>query len=638
MLHLLRAPALSAALFLSFGISSATADADLPSPATAAYFQPADFTLPRLSPDGKKVCAIVRMGEGTETALVLIDLATNAKTILAQSPGLTVANFWWKGDTILFLINGSPGGRRFRSVNLATQRINDLNDLNRHDVVTFVHELPDDPHRLLFSWTRENTDRNDLVKVDLRNGKDEMVERDPVGVSIWFTNSKGEAVAALTRKRDLLWRPSSTENWRERIHGEGELPDIVPLGCAPDDRRMIVIDYRIEPTGCVGYFDFATEACETIAAARSHEPTYLFFWGHARNFAGVVYSDGVGSALTILPEAQPVMNWLGLALPKVQYDLPSFSADGQIAIVHAASEQNAGVYFVANLKSHTLTPLRVRHHRLNPKESAAVRHFQMKGRDGQIISGFVTLPRGVEHPPLILNVGPALAPTDLAPAYSHIDQFLASRGYATLTVRTRGTLGLGRTMELAGDFQATNGIVDDLSDALQWVLQQGWTDGQRVGLLLNERGALPGFELAARTGRLFKALAAFDAPADTSPFAAWVFATSSRGKKPLEAQIGGRSKVDGYADASSPLRRISKLSMPVFLVYNRYDFGRVPDDAGRMKSALKKAEIPYVLRITRSSQERERQKGFFWQDTAAHYEAAAGFFDQHLAASAVTNR
>ena len=52
-------------------------------------------------------------------------------------------------------------------------------------------------------------------------------------------------------------------------------------------------------------------------------------------------------------------------------------------------------------------------------------------------------------------------------------QLLANRGYAVLQVNYRGSTGFGIKFFNAGNLQVGLGMVEDLFDAVRWVVDQG---------------------------------------------------------------------------------------------------------------------------------------------------------------------
>jgi dipeptidyl aminopeptidase/acylaminoacyl peptidase len=61
-------------------------------------------------------------------------------------------------------------------------------------------------------------------------------------------------------------------------------------------------------------------------------------------------------------------------------------------------------------------------------------------------------------------------------------QLLANRGYAVLQVNYRGSTGFGKTFQHAAEHEFAGRMHDDLIDAVQWAIKQGYADSARVGI------------------------------------------------------------------------------------------------------------------------------------------------------------
>src|SRR5262249_59635288 len=78
-------------------------------------------------------------------------------------------------------------------------------------------------------------------------------------------------------------------------------------------------------------------------------------------------------------------------------------------------------------------------------------------------------------------------------------QWLANRGYLCVQVNFRGSTGYGKAFVNAGDREWGNAMQNDLTDAVEYAIGQGWADRERVaiyggsygGYAALSRGTLP---------------------------------------------------------------------------------------------------------------------------------------------------
>ncbi|MEO8035734.1 MAG: S9 family peptidase, partial [Acidobacteriota bacterium] len=108
----------------------------------------------------------------------------------------------------------------------------------------------------------------------------------------------------------------------------------------------------------------------------------------------------------------------------------------------------------------------------------------IKTRDGLSMHSYLTLPAGLppKNLPLVLFVhgGPWGRDTW---GFSSYPQWLANRGYAVLQPNFRSSTGFGKKFLHAGDRQWGLKMQDDLTDAVNWAIKQGYADPKRVAIM-----------------------------------------------------------------------------------------------------------------------------------------------------------
>lgn len=109
-------------------------------------------------------------------------------------------------------------------------------------------------------------------------------------------------------------------------------------------------------------------------------------------------------------------------------------------------------------------------------------------RDGLSLVSYLTLPvwqepetgfLPAEPLPMVLNVHGGPWSRDWW-GYDPLHQWLANRGYAVLSVNFRGSTGFGKDFLNAGNREWAGKMHDDLVDAVQWAIDNGIADPDRV--------------------------------------------------------------------------------------------------------------------------------------------------------------
>ena len=82
-------------------------------------------------------------------------------------------------------------------------------------------------------------------------------------------------------------------------------------------------------------------------------------------------------------------------------------------------------------------------------------------------------------------------------------QWLANRGYLCVQVNYRGSTGYGKAFVNAGDREWGGRMQDDLTDAVAFVIGQGWADPDRVAIYGGSYGGYAALAGATFTPELY---------------------------------------------------------------------------------------------------------------------------------------
>ncbi len=120
---------------------------------------------------------------------------------------------------------------------------------------------------------------------------------------------------------------------------------------------------------------------------------------------------------------------------------------------------------------------------VNEDEMADMQPIKYTSRDGLTIHGYLTLPKVAEakNLPAVLVVHGGPWARDRW-GFNPEAQFLANRGYAVLQVNFRGSTGYGKEFWEISFKRWGKEMQDDLTDGVQWLVDQGIADPERVGI------------------------------------------------------------------------------------------------------------------------------------------------------------
>lgn len=168
------------------------------------------------------------------------------------------------------------------------------------------------------------------------------------------------------------------------------------------------------------------------------------------------------------------------------FEVTSQSKDFWIIRSEAVKRIGASFYLY-NRKSDQLTPLFIA--KTHPQLAEMI-PFEFTARDGLKLTAYLTLPYqkkslGSLKKPVPLIVFPHGGPFQARNSWSYHPhaQWLASRGYAVLTVNFRSSSGLGKNLVNAGNGEWGRKALFDLIDGVKWCIEKGITTKEQVGIM-----------------------------------------------------------------------------------------------------------------------------------------------------------
>ncbi|RWF79417.1 MAG: S9 family peptidase [Mesorhizobium sp.] len=221
----------------------------------------------------------------------------------------------------------------------------------------------------------------------------------------------------------------------------------------------------------------------------------------------------------------------------------------------------------------------------------------IQSRDGLTLPAYVTLPAGrARRSPLVVVVHGGPYDRD-AWGFSPLHQWLASRGYAVLSVNFRGSTGFGKAFTNAADREWGGRMQDDLDDGVAWAVKEGIADPDRVGLFGASYGGYAALMAAARSPDLYNCFIDICGPSDLLSFIArippywhsWFAMILRRLADP--ATMEGRK----WLQERSPLIHVEQMIRPMLIAQGLRDVRVSPAESRNVAHALLRRNVPVTL-------------------------------------------
>ncbi|MGV8872800.1 MAG: alpha/beta fold hydrolase [Rhodococcus sp. (in: high G+C Gram-positive bacteria)] len=228
---------------------------------------------------------------------------------------------------------------------------------------------------------------------------------------------------------------------------------------------------------------------------------------------------------------------------------------------------------------------------LDPAALAPMTAIDFRARDGLPLHGYLTLPIGVEprNLPLILMVhgGPWAHDTW---GFSPEAQMLANRGYAVLQVNFRGSTGYGKQHITCAVGEFAGAMHEDLIDATDWAIEQGYADPARLGIFGGSYGGYAALLGITLTPDLFAAAVDYVGISDLANFMRTLPPfVRTRATNNWYRYVGDPADPVQEADmlARSPITMVDKIRTPLLVAQGANDARVVKAESDNIVESLR---------------------------------------------------
>jgi len=449
----------------------------------------------RVSPDGQTMSWLASLNGVQNVWVAPIDNVEAAR-VVTNSTVRPVRSYYWTADSKYVLYaqdsNGNENDHVFRTDVEATETI-DLTPVE-DGVKAQIHGYEyNQPNTLLVTMNDRDPAYFDLHKVDVAEGTIEKIAENTEEYSSWMTDEVNELRGAIKANVDgsfsyfLFENESPTELFTV---GADDALSTSPLALVGNSLYML--DTRDRDKAAFTVLDLVTNEMTVIGESDEADVAGVRF--HAVTSIPLAYTvNYLKPTVTVLDDTYGEF----VAAGEAEY------GEGNFFIVYVTPDDSLAVFVVEgptlpqeyrlyNRTSEAWTDMFLTRPDLNATLLQPMQTLEIPSRDGLILPSYLTLPGGVDMDedgipdngpvPMVLLVHGGPWARDFY-GYSAFHQFLANRGYAVLAVNFRASTGFGKAFLNAGIREWSGKMHDDLIDAVNFTVDRGVADPDRVAIM-----------------------------------------------------------------------------------------------------------------------------------------------------------
>lgn len=596
------------------------------------FFKDPEFSSVSLSPTGEYIAVSVPREDRT----ILVAIRVSDMSVVASwdhGARKHIDRIRWVNDERFFMYVSEKQGRYDFRVGTIDLHASDVNGRRRIQIplgatYQIVDTLENDPNNIL---VQRSVDSAFLFRMNVYDGTVRNAATAPIRFGNFLVDHDQNVryVVGSEENNDSVTLRRENGRWVE-IH-RAPMGDSrhVPYGFDRENRLVYTeVSEAGEPSKLYA-IDTETEERTLLSNNPNVEPGRFLYSADGRELLAVNYEDGVPEIDFVNTDHPEVRTYAGLinAFPDHAVSFRGISRDGRYVLFLAYSDVDPGSFYLFDRQTNQAKFLLAARSWIDPEQMSVMRPFSIMARDGTPLHGYITVPRNSDgrNLPLILHPhGGPHGPRD-SWGFNPEVQFLANRGYAVLQVNFRGSGGYGNAFESAGYKNWGTTMIDDMTDAVLWAVNEGIADSQRICTYGASYGGYAALQSISREPERYRCTIGY--------VGVYSLPLMNRDGDIPERESGRaylrRVLPDAVADqqAQSPAFNVDRIQVPVMLVHGGRD-RRVPMSQYRaLKGALEQAGRPIEVDVV----EPREGHGFYNLDNNVRlYTAMEQFLDRHI--------
>jgi len=563
-----------------------------------------DKAQPRISPDGKRLAYLAPLNGVLNVWVGPIGSAGGSEDFEPatndEKRGIRIY-FWAEDGRHLVYLQDEDGDENWRLYAVEPGSApREARDLTPFDGVQArpLKKSKGAPEEVLIELNKRDPRVHDVHRLNLTTGGLELIAKNPGDIAGWVADESLAVRAALSATSEggfnFLFREREDAGWRELLSwGPEDALNSGPVGFSGDGARIFLRDSRGANATRLVELNPSTEELEVLAGDPQYDVADVLIHPDTREVQAVAFTRA-RTEWTVLDE-DIRENFAAIrGLHPGDFAVTSRDRADETWLVGFTADDGPVSYYTYDRKTCKGTHLFDDRPELKGYTLASMQPISFEARDGLIVHGYLTFPPGESERalPMVLNVhGGPWARDEWG--YDPEAQWLANRGYACLQVNFRGSTGYGKEFLNAGNKEWGARMHDDLVDAVNWSVEQGVADPERVAIYGGSYGGYAALVGATFTPDLFRCAVDVVGPSSLitlirtiPPYWSTLLAT-------FHERVGNPDTEEEFLKFRSPLFYVNRIKIPLLIAQGANDPRVKQSESEQIVAALREKGIDH---------------------------------------------
>jgi dipeptidyl aminopeptidase/acylaminoacyl peptidase len=535
---------------------------------------------PRLSPDGNRLAYLAPVDSVMNVWVGPVDSTAGGADYrpVTKDRIRGIRIYFWAEDNEHIVYLQDVGGNEDWRIHATDPETQETRDLTPFEEVQaqLLAKNKHFPDTLLVGLNKDNPQVHDIYRLSISGGELELVARNPGNVASWVADRdfrvRGAVAATPEGGFDLLFRDTEDGGWRTLVRwGPEDALNSGPIGFSGDGERMYLLDSRDANAARLVALDLRGGALEVLAGDERYDVGDVFVHPDTYDIQAVAI-EKARAEWTVLDESIRADFEVIEELSRGDFAVTSRDrADENWLVAFTVDDRGASYYFYNRTEREGAHLFDARPD-LSAYTLARMEPISFTARDGLTIEGYLTLPPGAGRSalPMVLNVHGGPWARD-GWGYHPEAQWLANRGYACLQVNYRGSTGYGKQFLNAGNKEWGAAMHEDLVDAVNWAVEEGVADPERVAIYGGSYGGYAALAGATFTPELFRCAVDIVGPSNLITLINSIPPYWSTFLSTFHERVGNPETEEEFLKSRSPLFSVERIKIPMLIAQGAND-------------------------------------------------------------------
>ena len=552
---------------------------------------------PRISPDGKKL-AYLSSFNGVLNVFVR-DLETGIDRVITSDQDRGISSYYWHFDNehIFYIqdVKGDENWQLFRT-NIHSKKTACLTPFENVQV-QILDRSKEHPNDLIISMNMDNPELHDIYRLNVLTDELTLLEKNPGNFTDWITDHDLNVRGALRSKEDggfdLLLKNSEETNFEVFYSWSNEdSANSGPLLISKDGLSI----YLLDSTG--------SNTTKFIKMNIEHKTQEIIYQDPNYDVSGaIIHPDTLEIQLIMLTKERDhhiiFDESINEDIAKIKrlhnegdFFIANRSLDDKIWLIGYTRDNGAVPYYRYDRELKEFSFLFYHQGKINNFNLARLEPIVFKSRDGLLIHGYISFPVDLERKnlPLVLNVHGGPWSRDYYEFDPEVHLF-TNRGYICLQINYRGSTGYGKNFTNAGDHEWGNNMLNDLVDAVNWAINQGYANQDKIAVYGGSYGGYAALACSTFTQNIFCCAIDVVGPSNLITFINSIPEYWKPFLNMLYKRIGDPETEEEFLKSRSPLYFVDNIKIPLLIAQGAHDPRVKKEESEQIVQALMKKNI-----------------------------------------------